>query len=61
LKSLSGVSKITRIKILHIQWLDQDVVALEIPIVIRPDVIYSSERWASFRDLLLIENLPVHK
>jgi len=39
----------------------QEVVALEIPIVIHPDVIYSFERWAIFGDWLRIENMDKRK
>jgi hypothetical protein len=39
----------------------QQVAALNIPIVIHPDVIYSYQRWAQFRDLLLIENMDKRK
>lgn len=38
-----------------------EVIALEIPIVIHPDVIYSFDHWAWFGDWLLIENMDKRK
>ncbi len=34
----------------------EDVATLEMPIVIHPDVVYSSDRWAQFGEWLLIDN-----
>lgn len=39
----------------------EDVATLEIPIIIHPDVVYSSERWAQFGERLLIENMDKRK
>jgi hypothetical protein len=39
----------------------QEVVALAIPIVIHPDVIYSLDLWVPFGDRLLIENMDKRK
>src|ERR1700685_2182877 len=39
----------------------EDVAMFEMPIVVHPDVVYSSDRWAQFGEWLLIENMDKRK